>query len=95
MASIKRLKKDIDYLTFSVIADCFNYSIISGKNNEQVSGIVKDIIATRNSLRDRISEGKRLADKKEIKNHYKAIFKDLLISADGAFTKLSEVVKEA
>ena len=42
MASIRRLKKDVDYLTFSVIGDCFNYSIISGKNNPHVSEIVKN-----------------------------------------------------
>lgn len=95
MASIKRLKKDIDYLTFSVIADCFNYSIVTGKNNEQVSEIVRDIIATRNDLFDRVHGAKRLEDKKEIRNYFKAIFKDLLISADAAFTKLSEVVKAA
>lgn len=95
MASIKRLKKDIDYLTFSVIADCFNYSIVSGKNNSQVSEIVKDIIATRNDLLDRVRGAKKLKDKKEIKNYFKAIFKDLLTSADNAFTKLSEVVKAA
>lgn len=41
MASIRRLKKDIDYLTFSVVGDCFNYAIVTGKNNPQVSEIVK------------------------------------------------------
>lgn len=93
MASVKRLKKDIDYLTFSVIADCFNYSIVSGKNNEGVSGIVNDIIATRNSLLDRVRGAKKLKDKKEIKNYFKAISNDLMSSVDASFTKLSEIVK--
>lgn len=94
MASIRRLKKDIDYLTFSVIADCFNYSMIAGDKNAQVSTIVKNIIESRNSLRDRVSGGKHLESKKEKKEYYKTIFKDLMISADQAFTQLSEVVKQ-
>ncbi len=93
MASIRRLKKDIDYLTFSVIADCFNYSIVSGKNDEEVSGIVKDIIATRNGLLDRVRAAKKLEDKKEIKNYFKAVSNDLMRSVDASFTKLSEIVK--
>ena len=70
MASVKRLKKDIDYLTFSVIADCFNYSFVSGKSNDEVSGIVKEVIAVRNSLLDRVRGAKKLEDKKEIKNYF-------------------------
>lgn len=94
MASIKRLKKDIDYLTFSVVADCFNYSIVTGKSNNQVSGIVQNIINSRNDLRERVSAGKKVV-KAERKLYYKSIFKDLLIGVDGAFSKLSETVKQA
>ncbi|MCX4290508.1 MAG: hypothetical protein OSJ36_01775 [Odoribacter sp.] len=93
MASVKRLKKDIDYLTFSVIADCFNYSFVSGKSNDEVSGIVKEVIAVRNGLLDRVRGAKKLEDKKEIKNYFKAIYNDLMSNVDAAFTKLSEIVK--
>ena len=93
MASVKRLKKDIDYLTFSVIADCFNYSFVSGKSNDEVSGIVKEVIAVRNSLLDRVRGAKKLEDRKEIKNYLKAIYNDLMSNVDAAFTKLSEIVK--
>ena len=33
MASIRRLKKDVDYLTFAVIADCMNYNSTTEKND--------------------------------------------------------------
>ncbi len=94
MASIRRLKKDVDYLTFSVIGDCFNYGIVTGKSDPQVSEIVKNIIEVRNTLRNRINSAKKV-EKKERKNYYNAIFKDLLVNVDGAFTKLSERVKQA
>lgn len=94
MASIQNLKKDVDYLTFAVVADCLNYSANSGKSSEQVSNIVQEMITSRNSLRDRISAARKI-EKKEKKAYFKAIFKDLLVSVDGAFTKLSETVKQA
>ena len=94
MASIRRLKKDVDYLTFSVIADCFNYSVVSGKSNAQVAEIVKQSVTTRNELRSRISGAKKV-EKKDKKAYFKAIFKDLLVNTDAAFTKLSETVKQA
>lgn len=94
MASIKRLKKDIDYLTFSVVADCFNYSIVTGKTSNSVSAIVQNIINSRNELRERVSAGRKVSPA-ERKNYYKAIFKDLFVNVDGAFSKLSETVKEA
>lgn len=95
MASIKRLKKDIDYLTYSVIADCFNYSFISGKNDDQVSEIVKNIIETRNDLRNRINSAAKFENKKEVKNYYTSIFRELLTKVDEAFNQLSGVVKQA
>lgn len=95
MASIRRLKKDIDYLTFSVIGDCFNYGIVTGKSDPQVSEIVKNMIEMRNTFRDRINSAGKVEDKKERKKYYNAIFKDLLVSVDEAFTKLSERVKQA
>lgn len=93
MASIKRLKKDIDYLTFSVIGDCYNYSMTTGKNNPEVSEIIKDILMLRNDLRDRINAAGKIEGKKEKKAYYHAIFNDLFVNVDKAFTRLSETVK--
>jgi len=56
---------------------------------------VKNIIATRNDLRDRINAGRKKQEKKEVKKYYDAIFNDLLKSVDQAFTELSEAVKKA
>ena len=58
MASIKRLKKDIDYLTFAVIDDCLN-CLSYGKSTDDISGIVQDVIDARNSMRQRVNVGRR------------------------------------
>lgn len=92
MASIKRLKKDIDYLAFAVIADCFNYNSYD-PGNEEVFEIVKDVIALRNELRYRISNPEP-KEAGELKAIYKGIFNEAISKADDSFLKLSEVIKK-
>lgn len=93
MASIRRLKKDIDYLTFAVIADSLN-CLSYGKSTDDISQVVENIIETRNVLRNRVNAGKSLKGA-EKKAHYKELRKEVMVSVDGAFTKLSELVKKA
>lgn len=93
MASIRRLKKDIDCLTFAVVDDCLN-CLAYGKITDDISEVIQNVIDSRNSLRRQINTGRTLA-KGERRAHYKAVYKELMISVDGAFSKLSEVVKEA
>lgn len=91
MASIRRLKKDIDYLTFAVIDDSVN-CLAYGKTTEEIAEIVETAVTKRNELRGRVCAGKQVP-KGERKAHYKSIGKDLLESVDEAFSKLSEMVK--
>jgi hypothetical protein len=93
MASIRRLKKDIDYLTFAVIGDSLN-CLAYGKSTDEISAIVENMIETRNGLRQRATAGKAV-EKRERKAYYRQLNKDLMVSIDGAFSKLSELVKEA
>ena len=58
MASIRRLKKDVDYLTFAVIADCMNYNSSVGKSESEVVNIVKKMVEYRNETRTKISARK-------------------------------------
>lgn len=92
MASIKRLKQDIDCLTFAVIDDCLN-CLAYGKSTDEIGEIVQTVIDSRNNMRMRINTGKGVA-KAERRAFYKAICKDLMISVDGAFSKLSNLVKK-
>ncbi len=92
MASIRRLKKDIDYLTFAVVDDCLN-CLAYGKDTDDISEIVQGVIDSRNDMRRRVNIGRNLP-KEGKKAHYKAIYKDLMISVDGSFSKLSDLVKK-
>ncbi len=94
MARIRRLKKDVDYLTFAVIADCMNYNSSVGKSEPEVVNIVKKMVEYRNETRSKISARKSFNDKKEARSYYKGISIDLLKTVDGEFTRLSELVKQ-
>lgn len=91
MASRRGLKKDIDYLTFAVIADCFTYNEYNA-GNEEVASIVEDIVKLRNELRDLISNP-QIKDKSETKAYYKSIFNSAISATDKSFSRLSEVIK--
>ncbi|MDR0982607.1 MAG: hypothetical protein LBM07_05120 [Culturomica sp.] len=93
MASIRRLKKDIDYLTFAVIADSLNYSLNNSKGEDEVSKIIAEVINMRNEMRIKIvnptiEEG----EKNAVKKYYRGIWNEVLKTVDSAFTKLSETV---
>ena len=93
MASIRRLKKDIDYLTFAVVNDSLN-CLAYGKSADELGDVVQQIIDARNDMRRRVNAGKAIA-KGERKAYYQSICKDLMVSVDGAFSKLSDLVKKA
>ena len=94
MASIRRLKKDVDYLSFAVIADCVNYSTSVEGNVPEVVDIVKTMVEYRNETRSMLATRKSFNDKKEIKAYYKGISIDLLKTVDAQFTRLSDLIKK-
>ena len=76
MASIRELKKDIDYLIFEVISDCFVYAGLHPDNKtDEVSGIISDAVNLRNDLITRVNNPEGKGEPKVIKAHYKAVKK--------------------
>jgi len=93
MASRRKLKKDIDFLTFEVISDCYNYIYLHPGNEEKVMEIIKETVANRNNLIARTNHPDGKDNAKMVKAHYKAVFTDLINNTDSSFTKLSELIK--
>lgn len=95
MASIRELKKDIDYLVFEVISDCFVYAGLHPDNKtDDVSGIISDAVNLRNDLIKRVNNPDGKGDPKTIKTHYQAIKSDLISGVDKLFDQLSLVSKK-
>lgn len=93
MASRRNLKKDIDYLTYEVITDCYAYMHINPKKNQdKVFEIIGNTVEMRNELFSRVNNQDK-GDKKLIKDYYRNIYKELLVKVDASFTNLSELTK--
>lgn len=92
MANLRDLKKDIDYLIFEVISDCFTYSEIhSEESQEELSAIISDAAELRNDLIDRVNNPDGKDNPKIVKAYYKTVRKDLLEGVDKLFDRLSDL----
>ena len=95
MASIRELKKDIDYLVYELISDCFTAMSVQSENkSEDLAEVVGDAVALRNDLFSRAKHIDGKENKSMVKEHYKKLRMDLLEGVDKLFTRLSEVTKK-
>lgn len=92
MANLRDLKKDIDYLIFEVISDCFTYSEIHAEEGqEELTAIISDAAELRNDLIDRVNNPDGKDNPKIVKAYYKTVRKDLLEGVDKLFDRLSDL----
>ena len=90
MASVKKLKKDIDYLIFEVISDCFTFgSVHPDENEEEVTGILCDAVSLRNDLIQRVNNPGKSDDQKAVKVYFQSVTKDLFLGIDELCKRLS------
>jgi len=90
MASVRNLKKDIDYLVYEVISDCFVFqSLHSGEKSDELTSIINDAVDLRNDLIARVNNPDGKDNAKILKAYYQAVRKDLTVGVDKLFTRLS------
>jgi len=95
MASVKELKKDIDYLVFEVISDCFTVMTVkTEEKSEDLSLIVADAVKLRNNLVARANHPDGKDNPALVKAHYRQLREDLVKGADLLFDRISKVVKK-
>jgi hypothetical protein len=95
MASVRELKKDIDYLVYEVISDCFVFSgLHPDVKSDEISAIISDAVSFRNDLIARVNNPDGTKNHKIIKAYYKSVEKDLLQGVDKLFSRLSEMTKK-
>lgn len=95
MASIRELKKDIDYLIYEVISDCFVFSGLHPENkSDELSAVISDAVDLRNDLIARVNNPDRKDNPKMLRTYYKTLQKDLLNGVDSLFNRLSELSKK-
>ena len=95
MASKRNVKKDISYLTYEVVSDCYTFMYLhpkKTKEKEKAVNIITEILQTQDELIIRINNVDT-KEKKEVKQYFKKIYEDLLNKVDHSFTELSKLTK--
>jgi hypothetical protein len=94
MSNIRDLKKDIDYLFFEFISDCFMFtSLHTGEKSTEVRELIEEAVQLRNDFIDRANNPDGKDNPKIVGAYYKALRKDLLEKIDSYFEKLSAISK--
>ena len=94
MASIKNLKKDINYLTEAVCEDCYTCSIIQPEvETEAIAKIISEAIEFRNEMTKKVNYAVVKGDRKATTKNFKEIKASIMTQIDGMFSSLSALIK--
>lgn len=94
MASIRKLKKDVDYLVNEIVSDCYACLVINSTVNKlAVYEIIEEAVDLRNSLYERINNPAEKHNPGLVKKHYYLVRENMFEGVEGLFAKLSEVCK--
>lgn len=94
MASLRVIKKDIQYLVDEVVSDCYMglYFNQNDKDKEaKIIAIMEEAVELNNTLLQRVNNPAEKHNKSLVKKHYAQIHRDMLETINGLFDKLSDV----
>ena len=96
MANVRNLKKDIDYLVSLFVVDCFQYiNYFEDADKEAAYKIVEKILVAHNDLRKRVNHPDGKDNPAIIRNYYREVSKDLMITCDKAYEELGQLVEKS
>ena len=88
MASIKNLKKDINFVLGDIIDECYTWEILNPKGDtKQVDAIIDEAIASFDALIVKVN-AKKVADKKA---YFKGIYTELEETANKLLAKINNL----
>jgi ATP adenylyltransferase/5',5'''-P-1,P-4-tetraphosphate phosphorylase II len=87
MASVKNLKKDINYTLGDIIEECYIAQMLAPANSKKTEAIIDEAIESFDALIEKL-HAKNVEDKRA---HYKAINADLESKANALVEKLNKL----
>lgn len=93
MASLRMLKKDIDYLVEEILADCYLTAYFRPEKKDKAIEIMTKAVDVRNELFHRANHPAEKNNKRLVKKHYNQLRLDMFQSIDQLFEELSSVNK--
>jgi hypothetical protein len=78
MASVRKLKKDINYLAYELLTEVFAYRHFHPDLKEkEFDKIIQEVVLKRNELISRVNRFDKLVDEKNLPQHFKAIREEM------------------
>lgn len=95
MASIRNLKKDVNYLVEVVCSDCYAATIFNENiDTDKVAAIISDALVLRQDMINRINHPKvEKNDRKAVRKYYKGLQNEIIEKVDQMFSDLSATIK--
>ena len=94
MASIKNLKKDINYLVDEVIGICLLHQYTRGpEKHEELEKLINEMVEYRDALINKVNNPEISEGKKKLKAYYRALLDELLEKVNNAFDKIKTVTE--
>ncbi len=92
MASIRRLKKEADYLVSELVVDCLSYvNLYTKADKEKAFKIIQDVLTVRNQVRDLANHPDGKENPKLVKAHYRKVIEKLAKSIEDGYTSLEKL----
>lgn len=95
MASVRRLKKDIQFLSAQLIGDCIDFmdSFDNGKE-KHVLDIITEAVSLHNNMIDRACHPDGKDNPKLVRKYYQQLKKDFIQGLDDSYKKLETLVSK-
>lgn len=93
MASVRIIKKDIDYLVGEVLSDCYMTVYFHPEKKQEIVKIMESATELRNSLIAKVNAPVEKNNSSLVRKHYAQVRRDVLEGVDKLFVALSEICK--
>ncbi len=93
MASLRTIKRDIDYLVNEVVTDAYLAFHFNVNKQDEIVAIIKEAVELRNNLFEAVNNPADKKDYKAVKKHFQTLRKEMFTKIDELFTKLSDTLK--
>ena len=95
MATVRRLKKEIEYMSSQLIGDCIDFlETFDDKKEKTVLSIIEEAVLLNNTTLDRACHPDGKDDPKLVKQHYRQVKTDFIKGLDKAYGKLEKLLKK-
>jgi hypothetical protein len=94
MATVRRLKKEIEFMSSQLIGDCIDFlDTFEDKKDTSVLSIIEEAVLLNNEMLDRACHPDSKENARLVKQHYRTLKTDFIKGLDQAYGKLEGLIK--